>query len=335
MTPRLPVTIVAGFLGAGKTTLVNRLLAATAGRRVAVLVNDFGAVNIDERLIATRSSTVVSLTNGCVCCSIQGDLVAQLGGLLDDPTARFDMVVIETSGVSEPGRIALSVGYPQLRERVALGAVVTVVDASRCLQLEGEARRLADEQLAAADVALLNKIDLPDPAALLAVREACRAVGVRVVESAYAELAPELLLGLEAGSADARSLRMTAVGGGHGAFEHRLFESAVPFVLRALRRTLRTLPEGVLRAKGFVHVHELPDTEVVVQVVGSRVELTPGKPWAGPPRSTLVFIGLRDAMCWPLIAARLSDSLVAQSTAEPVRAALAAGIPLDHTGTPA
>ncbi|HNB43617.1 MAG TPA: GTP-binding protein, partial [Burkholderiaceae bacterium] len=157
MAARIPLTVIGGFLGAGKTTLVNRLLAEAGGRRIAVLVNDFGALDIDAALVANSAGDTVALSNGCVCCSIGDDLAAALLRVLE-ASPRFDAVVIEASGVSDPWRIAqIGLAEPALE----LGGVVVLVDASAAL---GQSRDplLADtllRQLHAADLLVLNKID--------------------------------------------------------------------------------------------------------------------------------------------------------------------------------
>jgi len=126
-TERLPVTLVAGYLGAGKTTLINRILAADTGQKIAVMVNDFGAINIDARLIQARDGGVLQLANGCICCSIQSDLKAQLRDLIR-AADRPDHLVIETSGVSDPARVAAVLQHPGLKEKTRIDAVVTLVD---------------------------------------------------------------------------------------------------------------------------------------------------------------------------------------------------------------
>ncbi|MBW2542520.1 MAG: GTP-binding protein, partial [Deltaproteobacteria bacterium] len=124
---RLPVTIVAGYLGAGKTTLINRMLSANPDRKMTVMVNDFGAINIDARLIESRRGGVMQLANGCICCSIQGDLKVQLRELLQTPD-RPDHLASETSGASDPARVAAVLQHPGLKEATRIDAIVTLVD---------------------------------------------------------------------------------------------------------------------------------------------------------------------------------------------------------------
>ncbi len=171
MTPkkkRLPLTVIGGFLGAGKTTLLNRWLREANGLRMAVLVNDFGALNIDAGLIAATHGDTTALTNGCVCCQIGDDLGRALVDVIEAKTP-FDAVVIEASGVSDPWRIAqIGMAAPEL----SLEGVIVLVDASAVAQQSADPL-LADtlvRQLKSADLVVVNKADLASAEALAAAR---------------------------------------------------------------------------------------------------------------------------------------------------------------------
>ncbi|MDT8267778.1 GTP-binding protein, partial [Roseomonas sp. DSM 102946] len=167
-----PVLLVAGFLGAGKTTVVNHLLAHAGGRRIAAVVNDFGAINIDAELVAGASDGVVSLSNGCICCSLEGDLLRTLATLLRrDP--RPEAIVIETSGVAEPSDIVRNLMDPVIWREAPLETVLCVVDATATSEaLEDPLFRA---QLRAADVVALSKVDLAEDADRARVRAAVKA----------------------------------------------------------------------------------------------------------------------------------------------------------------
>ncbi len=158
----VPILLVTGFLGAGKTTVVNHLLAHAEGRRIAAVVNDFGAINIDAELIAGASDGVVSLSNGCICCSLEGDLLRTLATLLRrDPRPEF--IVIETSGVADPSDIVRNLMDPMIWQEAPLETVLCVVDATTSAETLNDA--LLRSQLRAADVVALSKVDLADAAA--------------------------------------------------------------------------------------------------------------------------------------------------------------------------
>ena len=160
--PKASVVILSGFLGSGKTTLLNRILTAEHGRRVAVIVNEFGDVGIDHHLLLTSDHEVVQMNNGCVCCTVRGDLVRSFFQLLEHRD-KFDTVVIETTGLAEPAPVAQSIyADERIRTEFTLAGVVTVVDAKYiAMRLEESAE--ACEQIAFADLIVLNKIDLSTP----------------------------------------------------------------------------------------------------------------------------------------------------------------------------
>jgi G3E family GTPase len=161
-TPKASVIILTGFLGSGKTTLLNRILTAEHGRRVAVIVNEFGEVGIDHHLLLSSNQEVVQMNNGCVCCTVRGDLVRSFFQLMDHRD-KFDTVVIETTGLAEPAPVAQSIyADERIRSEFTLSGVVTVVDA-KYLTARLEESEEACEQISFADLILLNKTDLSTP----------------------------------------------------------------------------------------------------------------------------------------------------------------------------
>ena len=279
--PRLPLTVIGGFLGAGKTTLLNRLLRDSQGRRLAVLVNDFGALNIDAALIAGTPGETIALSNGCVCCSIGDDLTAALIGVIEAPEP-FDAVVIEASGVSDPWRIAqVALADPAL----GLDGVIVLVDANACLAHAADPL-LADSfrrQLKSADLIVVNKTDLADADELQRVRAwlDTEAAATPRFETAQAEVPMALLsssaLALD-GRAGERIRERPSVIPANAAIQHEheheheheverdhrhadLFETwscrpTVEFAAPALRALLRDMSAGVLRLKGIVRTDE-------------------------------------------------------------------------------
>src|ERR1700678_4571064 len=169
----VPVLLVVGFLGSGKTTVVNHLLANADGRRIAAVVNDFGAINIDAELITGAAGGVVSLSNGCICCSLEGDLLRTLALLLRrDPQP--ELIVIETSGVADPTDVVRNLMDPVIWHEAPLETVLCVVDATTPIAMLDDA--LLRSQVRAADVVAFSKADLADAAGYARVRDAVRAM---------------------------------------------------------------------------------------------------------------------------------------------------------------
>ena len=174
-TEKLPVTLLTGYLGAGKTTLLNRILTGDHGMRFAVIVNEFGEIGIDNDLIVETDEEIYEMNNGCVCCTVRGDLIEVLEKLLRQP-GRFDAIVIETTGLADPVPVAQTFLMDEgVRAKTRLDAVITVVDAKH-LPLRMKDSREAEDQIAFADVVLLNKTDLVSPAELEQVEAVIRAV---------------------------------------------------------------------------------------------------------------------------------------------------------------
>lgn len=263
----IPVTILSGYLGAGKTSLINHALSFPAAARVAVLVNDFGAINIDASLIAQREVDRVALSNGCVCCTINDDLSSALDAQLRRPSPP-EHILIEASGVAEPARMLRYVtSWPGLR----LEAVVTVADAEAIRRQAGDkfVGRLVQRQLAAADLVVLNKIDLirEDDEPELCSWLARIAPQARVALTRRGNIHPAMLFG---------DIRAKARGNNHAAAHDELADIVALSV--AFPRAIETpriehlcagLPGSVHRIKGFVR-DAATGCLMLVQYSGSR-----------------------------------------------------------------
>jgi G3E family GTPase len=285
---RLPVTLVAGYLGAGKTTLINRILSADPGKKITVMVNDFGAINIDARLIRSREGGIMQLANGCICCSIQSDLKAQLQALVRS-SDRPDHLVIETSGVSDPARVAAALQHPGLKERTRLDAVVTLVDLAN---ERAHSDPLFSLQLEVADVLILNKVDLVDETTLAEFRERWTFPALRVLEAERAEVPLDLILGVDAPERGATNRAEPQ----HD-FWTTSWRSNDPIDYAAFKQAVSALPATVFRAKGFLYLKDLPEEKVVFQQVGSRTEFIKAGSWKDiTPATELVFIGRGEAL---------------------------------------
>ena len=195
----VPLTILTGFLGAGKTTLLNRLLTGNHQLRVAVLVNDFGAINIDADLVVGVESDVISLANGCVCCQIRDDLVEAVVALLERPDP-IDYIVLEASGVADPAGIAVTFGDPNLRDRIRLDSITCVVDADQVLTHHEQPalEQLKLRQIALADLLILNKVDLAGAAHVDQVKAWIDGYvnRIRIVETSFCDVPDDILLGV-------------------------------------------------------------------------------------------------------------------------------------------
>ena len=287
----IAVTVVAGFLGAGKTTLLNRLVQSAEAGRLAVIVNDFGELNIDAAIIAEVSDAVYSLQNGCICCTVQEDLLAQLVSLTR-LSPRLERIVIECSGVSDPQRIVQTLGYPQLRSQLHLDAVITLVDASAYGTLEGEFARLSRAQVACADLLLLNKSDLVSPSELAALRGSLGS-RVRVIDTVQAAVPDALLLADLGDRAEPAGLKMLAIGTRHDQlFESWVWRSQQRLEPAALRAWLQRLPAEVFRLKGLVQLQGNAAPHWL-QHVGSRSQFSPAAQQSDALGTQLVFIAKR------------------------------------------
>lgn len=324
MSP-IPVTIVSGFLGSGKTTLLNRILNTSADMRIAVMVNDFGAVNIDSELIVSQTETMISLTNGCICCTVESDLIEQLTQLIHAPDIRPEYLIIEASGVSNPAKIVNTLRYPQFTGKLAIDSTITVVDASQFADLEGEPAQLAMDQLDIADIVLLNKADIATDAQISAFKQRWSYPGLRLYSTHHCDVPLSLILGTGHFNPDHFDEHHCAAEHDHQCSAHchshdhqQMFDtwywqSQRPLSLSALRQALAELPSTIYRAKGFCQLVELPERSAIVHVVGSRHDIQPGDLWKGEaPVSRLVFIGIRGGIDQDALQHTLDGCIAAQ-----------------------
>ncbi len=317
---KIPATVVTGFLGAGKTTLLRHLIAHANGRRLAIIVNEFGTVGVDGDLLracgidSCGDEDIVELANGCLCCTVAEDFLPTMEALLARPQPP-DHILIETSGLALPKPLLKAFDWPTMRSRVTVDGVIAVVDgpAAAAGRFAEEPLRpgatehdsplleVYQDQLAAADLVLVNKSDLMDPATLARLHreiDSATARPVKILATSEGRVDPRVLLGLDAAAEDDLAGR-PSLHDALGNHEHNDFESFVvdsgeiadPAAVIAALEALATGHE-VLRVKGFLAVAAKP-LRLLVQGVGQRFRHHYERPWGAtePRRSRLVVIG--------------------------------------------
>lgn len=311
---RLPVAVITGFLGSGKTTLVKHILANQQSLRTGVIVNELSELGIDGELIVSADGGMVELENGCICCSINNDFLDAIFRVLNRGR-RLDYLVVETSGVSDPLPVVLTFLRSELRDRVRVDSIITVADvADFCLdRFESKAAR---NQLCHGDVVLLNKCDLAGADALRTVETAIRGINpqARMVRTTQCRVALPLILSVglfqsdrvfpvsvpesaEALEADDKTHQLHP-GRAHAAdcvhlaadgFEALSFQSERPFAVQKFQGFLEQLPPDVYRGKGLIWIAE-SDKRYVFHLVAKRFCLDEDAP-GGEKTNKLVLIG--------------------------------------------
>lgn len=265
----LPVLVIAGFLGAGKTSLVNRILAECDGRRIAAIVNDFGAINIDADLIAEQSDTVLGLKNGCICCSLQGDLLRTLKMLLDR-AAPPDHVIVEASGIADPQGIIAALMDPVLWGAVTLDAVLTVVDAEDCVTNPARMNDpLWQAQVASADLLALVKTGMTDLSPLILRLGTMSKAPILTPDGSL--LPVDVMLGSGGGFRPLSSRPLIT----QDRFATIEITRPDPASMPAFQAAAQSLAPVLLRAKGFLNFVEMPDRTFLFQLVGRRATVLP------------------------------------------------------------
>ena len=285
---QVPVTVLTGYLGAGKTTLLNRLLTEQHGRKFAVIVNEFGELGIDNDLVVDAEEEVFEMNNGCICCTVRGDLIRIIDGLMKRK-GRFDAILIETSGLADPAPVAQTFFVDEdVRSRTRLDSIVTVVDAKNFLQRLEDSHEAA-EQVAFADIVLLNKIDLVAAEEAARVEARIRAINpmARLHRTDHCALPVAELL--DRGAFDLNRI-LEIEPGFLGEDDHEHDDAITSVSLRASRpldahrfttwisELLRVRGVDILRCKGILDLNNSPN-RYVFQGVHMLMDATVGRPW--------------------------------------------------------
>jgi cobalamin biosynthesis protein CobW len=325
---KVPVTIVTGFLGAGKTTLIRHVLENVRGRRLALIVNEFGDVGVDGEILRSCGAescpdeNIVELANGCLCCTVADDFVPTIEALLAHEK-RPDHIVVETSGLALPKPLVKAFDWPDLRARVTVDGVIAVVDgpavaggrfaddpqavqrqraADQSVDHDNPLEEVYEDQLLCADLVVLNKADLLRDADISSLSADINAAAPRakIVVTQNGRIDPAILLGLAAAAEDDLAHRPShhdaEDGHDHDDFETFIIDVAAPKDAGTFVERLKSVAadHDILRMKGFVEVAGRP-MRLLVQGVGARFSHHFDRPWrAGEPRaSQLVVIGQR------------------------------------------
>jgi len=337
---KIPVTVITGFLGAGKTTLIRHLMQHPQGKRLAILVNEFGTLGVDGDILKSCADAncpvenIVELANGCICCTVADDFIPTIEALMALPV-RPDHIIIETSGLALPKPLLKAFDWPAIRSRITVDGVITLADAEAVAAgrfapdlAAVEAQRLADpsidhetplaevfeDQISCADIVLLSKADLAGEAGLAAARAVILAESPRklpILAMTEGVIDPRLILGLNSRAEDDIAARPSHHDG-HDDHEHDDFDTVVidfpeitdPEVLVAAIQRLAK-EQNILRVKGYVAVTGKP-MRLLVQAVGARVRHQYDRPWGTTPRiSQLVVIAEHHHINEPAIRAVL------------------------------
>jgi G3E family GTPase len=298
----LPVTIIAGFLGSGKTTLLNHILANQHGLKIGVIVNEIGDIGIDGELIITANDDMVELSNGCICCSINNDLVDAVFRVLHRDQ-KIDHLVLESSGLADPLPVVLTFLRSEFRDLVRVDSIITIADAGS-FSLDFFVSKAAHNQLRYADIILLNKCDLADADRLHSVEDKIRAIrkGARIVRTTRCRIPLPLILSVGLFQSDRYFTDPAAPEPDHGlahahhhshltndGFDSVSFESERPFAADKFQRFLERLSDNVFRAKGVLWINESPN-RYIFHLVGQRFTLDESR-CARPMKNRLVLIG--------------------------------------------
>ena len=297
-----PVTVLTGYLGAGKTTLLNRILTENHGRKFAVVINEFGEIGVDQDLVIDADEEVFEMNNGCICCTVRGDLIRILGGLMKRRD-KFDGIIVETTGLADPAPVAQTFFVDEdVKRATRLDSIVTVVDAKHLLARLSDSSE-AEEQVAFADLIVLNKMDLVTEAEAAEVERRVRAINptVQIVRATKSDVPLDTVLGRDAFQLDRILDREPEFLSGEDNHTHDTQVQSVSFEVEKridpekfnawISELLATKGGDLLRTKGILHYKgdDRPFAFQAVHMIADGDHLPPRPNDSG--KSRIVFIG--------------------------------------------
>lgn len=317
----MPVTIITGFLGSGKTTLLNQILQQNQDLKIAVLVNEFGDINIDAQLLISVEEDMLELSNGCICCTINDGLVDAIYRILERPE-KVDYLVVETTGIADPLPIILTFLGPEFRDLTRLDSIVAMVD-SEAFTPDHFDSEAALKQVAFSDVVILNKTDLASPQKVDELEAYIKTVkvGARILRSNYGKVPLPLILDVGLTPTTEYLAQVGESNSGHHHHSHNLevdksdsehhhhhhhhhshhlendgfmsvsFQSDRPFSVDKFEHFLtEEMPQNVFRAKGILWFNDRAEDRYIFQLSGARYDMQ-YEPWQTQPHNQIVFIG--------------------------------------------
>ncbi len=298
----IPIILIAGYLGSGKTTFLNHLLTEAKGQKLAILVNDFGAINIDASLIDGAVDGVVALKNGCICCSIASGLQSAIFKVLQREQ-RPEAIIIESSGVSNPGEILRILSDSAMSDYASLELIVSLLDCERLPEYTENELKLINLQLMYSNIVLLTRFATISNASQNSAEEFVRKINPRVLlfNDSSTKINLELLLG-NAGQVLSQSTSAInpgdlplQIGKAEELFRSWSFQSDTVITESEFQKVLNDLPPETIRGKGQLYLKDYPDTKFIFQMVGKNAKVEPAGKWGTQePLTKIIFIALRN-----------------------------------------